>query len=157
MSHITELEPSLLWAGDDNFNAYMIPASVVRVVSVMASRPTLGYGGRAWIWLPATDDAPISPAAIDVAVMDKRVPTLVHCHLGQNRSTAIAVCWYRRHYLSGVFDGTLWQTKLDRMIADIEARRTCDLVKIGRSRAEVSPAMRKNIHDYHAWLLERGL
>lgn len=143
----TELVPGLLWAGGLEAIA-VTPTSVVKIITVLhTSAGAMNYS-VVHCWLRATNDEVLSPAQIEAAVAGK-VPTLVHCQLGQNRSTAIAICWLRRnlHVVGDVKLGNL-----DDTIRWVVEERTRDLKHLGRAAAELSPAMRDNVNRYEEWL-----
>lgn len=150
--HFSELHPGVLWSGDDSFyvswpgeaNPVVLPSAVVKVITVLNKPCTVAEGARCYVWLPASDDEPLRPEVLDAAVAGW-VPTYVHCHLGQNRSTAIAAAWLRRN--------TSWS--IDRALAHVVGVRTRSLATIGRGKAEISPAMRMNLHRYDEWLNAR--
>lgn len=142
----------LLWAGDIDAFKNADRWKPIRIVSVLQKRPEgCGWPYAAHWVLKALDDDVLEPKAILEAIAPKCL-TLVHCQLGQNRSTAIAVCWLMLH------EPSIWRAnECRRHIETIERRRTLDLAELGRSRAEVSPQMRQNVWNFAAYLIAEGL
>jgi len=148
----TELIEGKLWAGSrhavengQHFRGLLEKGMVCTVSILPIGSPgawplesSFRYKPPAMRVLIMGDHEEIPPTLIDHAVsMD--APTLIHCNVGQNRSTAIAACWLLKH---GHYDDDeiAWQYVVGRRTRDIGAS------------PRVSKEMRQNVATYREWL-----
>jgi hypothetical protein len=171
MKHYSTIIPGWLWAGDLEAakSGEPMKEGAEFVVSTMHTKPKLEIPPSRHGWIEATDDGLLLPTVIHKGLgLDSEGvrPTFIHCQLGQNRSSAMVVCWllgaclekhdkelevaiqywglsYRR--LTHPEEQKKIKIQLIRAVCDI---RTRDLSTIGRGEAEISPAMRDNINNY---------
>jgi hypothetical protein len=87
--------------------------------------------------LNCLDNDPVEPIRIHWLI-DLPVPTLVHCNVGQNRSSMVSSCWLVLHK----------KMDAESALRTVSAKRTATLGHEPR----ISEVMRQNVHTYATWL-----
>ena len=158
MNPASEIIRGRLWAGpmqsiiSENLKE-LIDYGLVCVLSIL---PVGNFGfpldridpkPKAHRVLVTWDDEDLDPERIDYAV-HLNVQTLVHCNLGQNRSTALAACWLLKH------EG--WITHPSINLGDATAA-VVDIVVRARAKTlgaepRLHAKMIENVVRYAEWL-----
>ena len=152
----TELVEGKLWAGsrraveNGQYFRGLLEKGVTNVVTILPIgapgawplETSFRFKPQSLRVLIMGDREEIPPQMIDSAIgaIGSPVPTLIHCNVGQNRSTAVAACWMLRHGHAAA------ETVLDHVMG----LRAVDIGALPR----VSPEMRKNVENYAEWLKE---